>query len=119
MAYIYANSVFFIAHWADGHWFFFPANIGRIIWGETTGRRVGVSVAVTFQASCAGKSSAGLPGGWEDGFRITFFLGNGGDSVGRCWEIRISVNFSQFQSISVNVMMVPFKVERLPVGDLQ
>ena len=78
--------------------FFFPANIGRIIWGETTGRRVGVSVAVTFQASCAGKSSAGLPGGWEDGFRITFFLGNGVTQladVGRFGFQSISVNFSQ------------------------
>lgn len=63
--------------------------------------RVGVSVAVIFQASCAGKSSAwgtarGL-GGW---ISHHFFLGKEGDSVGRCWEIRISVHFSQFQSMS-------------------
>ena len=28
MAYIHANSVFFIAHWADGHCFFFQLTLG-------------------------------------------------------------------------------------------
>jgi hypothetical protein len=65
--------------------------------------RVGVSVA-TFQASCALENPLpGLPGGWEDGVRITFFLGK------RVTQLADVGRFG-FQSISVNFKWSVFQL---------
>ena len=93
---------FLVADWADAHWD--PANIGRIIWdglyGETTGHRACRSICrsdlssqLRWKILCLG-----LRGGWEDGFRITFFLGKRVTQladVGRFGFQSILINFSQ------------------------